>query len=191
MVREHTPEEIYDTCRKNGQLLLEEAIIQSDDLNAINPYAVNSFRVVTLLKDGKAHVIANAMRVNQNDAQVIGCGDDVYFIVKPDGTVDGHVVDDYGNIYEKHPLTGFPFKDMKIHGVQESFDLCCRAAEKIPQVRYIGWDVAFSTKGPVLVEGNEYPGFGVLQFYKLKDSHEGHIKEIEKVVGDEIHQIRM
>ena len=62
---------------------------------------------------------------------------------------------------------------------------------KIPQVRYIGWDIAFSVNGPVIVEGNEYPGFGVLQFYKLKDSHEGHLKDIENVVGDEIKNIKM
>lgn len=190
-VAEHTPEEIFESCRKSGQLLLEEAIIQSDDMNAVNPYSVNSYRVVTLLKDGKAHVIANALRVNQNDANVVGCSDDIYFAMKPDGTVDGNVVDDYGNVYTEHPLTRFKFADMKIKGVQQAFDMCCEAAEKIPQVRYIGWDIAFSVNGPVIVEGNEYPGFGVLQFYKLKDSHEGHLKDIENVVGDEIKNIKM
>ncbi len=103
---EHTPEEIFESCRKSGQLLLEEAIIQSDDMNAVNPYSVNSYRVVTLLKDGKAHVIANALRVNQNDANVVGCSDDIYFAMKPDGTVDGNVVDDYGNVYTEHPPHG-------------------------------------------------------------------------------------
>lgn len=190
-VAEHTPEELFETCKKNGQLLVEEAIIQSDDMNEVNPYSVNSYRVVTLLKDGKAQVIANALRVNQNDATVVGCSDDIYFAMKPDGSVDGNVVDDYGNIYTKHPLTGFEFANMRIKGVKEAFDLCCKAAEKIPQVRYIGWDIAFSDKGPVIVEGNEYPGFGVLQFYKLKDSHEGHLKDIEKAVGDEIYKIKM
>ena len=39
--------------------------------------------------------------------------------------------------------------------------------------------------------GQRIPGFGVLQFYKLKDSHEGHLKDIENVVGDEIKNIKM
>jgi hypothetical protein len=30
-----------------------------------------------------------------------------------------------------------------------------RSWEVIPQVKYIGWDVALSKKGPCLVEGND------------------------------------
>ena len=69
--------------------------------------------------------------------------------------------------------------------------MCIEAHKKIPQVRYIGWDIAFSNKGPVMVEGNEYPGYGLVQFYKLKNKRTGHLKEIADVLGDEMKNIKI
>ena len=184
-------EALYNELKKNGQLLVEDAIIQHEDLNQINPYVVCSFRIITLYKDGKAYMIANAMRINQDDAEVIGCTNDLYFSIGADGKIDSNVVDDYGNIYETHPMTGKRFSDVVIHGVKEAFDMCVEAHQRIPQVRYIGWDVAFSVNGPVMVEGNEYPGYGLVQHFKLKDKRTGHLKEIADVLGDEFDQIKL
>ncbi len=182
---------LYDELKSKDQLLVEDAIIQHEDLNAINPYVVNSFRVITLYKDGKAHMIANALRINQDDAEVIGCTNDLYFSIGADGRIDSNVVDDYGDIYETHPMTGKRFSDVYIHGVKDAFDMCVEAHDRIPQVRYIGWDVAFSEKGPVLVEGNEYPGYGLVQHFKLKDKRTGHLKEVADILGDEYDQIKL
>lgn len=182
---------LYKELVENNQLLVEEAIIQNDDLNEINPNAVNSFRVITLYKDGKVYLVNNALRINQDESNVIGCSNDLYFSLGEDGRIDGNVIDDYGNVYDTHPLTGKKFKDVKIAGVKEAFDMCKEAHMRIPQVRYIGWDIAFSVKGPVVVEGNEYPGFGLVQHYKLKDKSTGHLKEISDILGDEMKNIKL
>lgn len=184
-------EALYRELKANDQLLVEDAIIQHEDLNQINPYVVNSFRVITLYKDGQAHMIANALRINQDDAAVIGCTNDLYFSIGADGKIDSNVVDDYGNVYDTHPMTGKKFRDVYIHGVQDAFEMCKEAHQRIPQVRYIGWDVAFSVNGPVLVEGNEYPGYGLVQHFQLKDKRTGHLKEIADVLGDEYKQIKL
>ena len=190
-VADYTPEALLETCRAQKQYLLEQAIVQCDELNAVNPHSVLSLRVLTLVKDGKAHVIGNALRINKGEAAVVGGTDDLYFALKPDGTVDGNVVDDYGTVFETHPLTGFRFSELRVPQVQEAFDLCCRAAEKLPQVRYVGWDIAFSDHGPELIEGNDFPGYGLLQFYRFKGSRTGHLKDIEAVVGDELKKIKL
>lgn len=181
---------LYDELIKNKQFLVEEAIIQCEEMNEINPKAVNSYRIVTLVKDEKAYIVGNALRVNQFDADVIGCTNDVYFSMNEEGKIDSKVIDDYGNIYKTHPLTSKEFSKVVIPGVKEAFEMCKKAALEVPEVRYVGWDVAFSNKGPVMVEGNEYPGYGILQFYKLKDKRTGHLKDIEDVVGDEIKNIK-
>ncbi len=184
-------DKLYDELIKNNQILIEEAIIQSDDLNEINPNVVNSFRIITLYKDGKAYIINNALRINQDDTDVIGCTNDLYFSLNEKGIIDSNVIDDYANVYESHPMTGKKFKDVKIKGVKEAFKMCKEAALKIPQVRYIGWDVAFTKNGPVIVEGNEYPGYGLIQFYKLKNKKTGHLKEISDILGDEMKNIKL
>ncbi len=185
-------EKLYNNLIENKQFLVEEEIIQSKQLNEINPNVVNSFRVVTLVKDGKAYIVNNALRVNQDESEVIGCTNDLYFSFSSDGKIDSNVIDDYGNIYDKHPLTGKKFSDVLVKDVNEAFELCKKAALEVQEVRYVGWDVAFSNKGPVIVEGNEYPGYGIFQFFKLKNKKEGHLKEIEDIIGkDEINNMKI
>ena len=182
---------LYEELLANKQFLLEEEIVQSEQANEINPYVVNSYRIITLVKDGKAYVVGNALRVNQDKTDVIGCTNDLYFSFGEDGKIDSNVIDDFGNIYEKHPLTGKKFSEIKIDDIGKSFELCKKAALEVPEVRYVGWDVAFSNSGPVIVEGNEYPGYGVVQFYKLKGKRTGHLKDIEDVIKDEIKNIKI
>ena len=37
------------------------------------------------------------------------------------------------------------------------------AAQVVPQVGYVGWDVCFTPEGPCLVEGNQFPGHDIYQ----------------------------
>ena len=182
---------LYRELCDKGQYLIEEAIRQSDDLNEINPCSVNSFRIVTIYKDTGAKVVSNALRINQDDAEVIGCTNDLYCTLGEDGRIVSNVIDDYANVYTAHPMTGKRFDTVRIRDVKKAFDMCEEAASRIPQVRYIGWDVAFSDKGPVLVEGNEYPGYGILQFYALCGSRTGHLKEVADFLGEEYKKIKL
>ena len=88
-------------------------------------------------------------------------------------------------------MTNKKFSEVKIKGVKEAFEMCLKLHKKVPQIRYIGWDVAFTDNGPVLVEGNEYPGYGLIQHYALKNSKTGHLKEISDVLKDEMKNIKM
>lgn len=190
IVKDEKPDELYDRLRKNKQFLVEEAIKQCKEINEMNPNVVASFRIITLLKDGKVHLVNNALRINQDKSNVIGCTNDLYFSLGEDGKISSNVIDDYGTVYEKHPLTGKKFKDVVIPGVKEAFEMCKEAHLDLPEVRYIGWDIAFTDNGPVMVEGNDYPAFGLVQFHKLHDSKTGHKKEIADILGDEMKNIK-
>lgn len=179
---------LYDELKQEGLYLLEEEIIQIDELSKINPFAVNSFRVVTLVKDGKPHILANALRINIDESVAIGCSD-VYMRLSEDGKISSRVVDDVANIYEEHPITKIKFKDVKIPYIKEAFDLALKAAMEVPEVRYVGWDIAITKNGPVIVEGNEYPSYGVVQYYLFNNEHEGHLKKIADILGDEMKKI--
>jgi len=191
-VKKYDVKKLYKELVAKKQVLVEDAIKQSDELNEINPYVVNSFRIVTIYKDGKVYLVNNALRINQGENNIIGCTDDIYFSLNEKGKIDSNVIDDYGNIYDYHPLTNKKFSEVKITGVKEAFELVKKLHLEIPQVRYIGWDIAFSVNGPELVEGNEYPGYGLLQFYKLYESKKtGHKKEISDILKEEMKNINM
>ena len=42
-------------------------------------------------------------------------------------------------------------------------ELVLASAKRIPQLRYVGWDVAVTEKGVVFVEANQHPGHDILQ----------------------------
>ena len=194
-VTDHSEEgvrRLYDDLRAEGQILVEEAIVQHEAVNEINPHVVASFRVVTLVDgQGAAHLLANSLRVNRTTSSIIGCADDVYFSLGADGRLSSHAIDDYGRIYEAHPLTGKSFAEVCVPGVDQAFELCLRAALEVPQVRYVGWDIAISDHGPVLLEGNAYPGYGLFQYNKMTDRTTGHLADIAAVLGDEMRQIKL
>ena len=175
---------------QNKQYLLEEGIVQCDALNELNPSVVNSLRIVTLVKDNQSYLLNTALRMNQDKKDVIGCTDDVYCSIGADGRINSNVVDDFGNIYDRHPLTGKKFSEVVLPHMDQAIEICLRAALEVPQVRYVGWDVAFSVNGPLIVEGNEYPGYMLLQYYKLNGKRTGHLKEIQDIIGDEVYQIK-
>ena len=70
-------------------------------------------------------------------------------------------------------MTGTPIKGFQFPDWDKATDLVKRASMVIPQVAYIGWDVAFSDKGPVLVEGNDFAGHDIYQLPEHTHDHMG------------------
>lgn len=180
-----------DNAIKKGQYLLEEEIKQHDYVNEINPNAVNTFRIITLYKDGVVYILANSFRISLDLNPAIQCRDS-YLRLDEDGKPLCKFIDDDGVIYDKHPLTGFDFNSIdKIPFVKEAYDMVKEAALLVPEIRYIGWDVAITNDGPCIIEGNEFPSYGLIQNYLLNKDNPGHLKQISDVIGDEIKNIKL
>ena len=61
-----------------------------------------------------------------------------------------------GVIYETHPMTGIQLEGFQVPMFFEACELAKKASKVVPQVRYVGWDIAITPDGPALVEGNNY-----------------------------------
>ncbi len=177
---------LFNQLYNNKQYLIEDTLIQNEYLDWINPKAVNNVRLVTLLKDGEVYVVFKTLRINAGSEEVISCHD-IYMTLDDEGNVLGNVVDDECNIYKKHPVTGFKFKGAKIPHMDKALELVKSAAKLVPEMRWIGWDVAITEDGAAIIEGNNYPSFGLHQFYLLNDGEEiGKYKKIKEILKDEI-----
>ena len=62
--------------------------------------------------------------------------------------------------------------------------LCEECAKVIPQVRYVGWDIAITEKGPVVIEGNQFPGHDILQLPVHCPDKIGMLPVIKKALGE-------
>ena len=139
--------------------LLEERLIGHPDLARFNPSSVNTCRIVTLLNlDGQAEILYATLRIggpgrNTDNwhTQGIAAGID-----KDTGVIgEGMVRPEFGGtIHTSHPATGAKFTGEKIPDWPEICRLVEKAARITPFVHSVGWDVAATPTGPVMVEAN-------------------------------------
>jgi hypothetical protein len=96
------------------------------------------------------------------DGSVIDASKCSYILVlNSDGTVKEGVVKD-STFFEKtdyHKDTGKKLSDLKVPFMSEVYDIVKKAAMRCPETQYIGWDVAVTKDGPVLIEGNGCSGY--------------------------------
>ncbi len=148
--------------------LAEECIVQCATMAGFNASSVNTYRICTVLEQGEAHVLYFFVRIGVAGRTVdnlhaggLACPVDLEtgVITAPGysvymGEPRTHLV----HPDSKHPLEGF---QMPMH--KEAMALVCEAAKRVPQVGYVGWDLAITDNGPVLIEGNPFPGHDILQ----------------------------
>lgn len=158
---------LYDRLLAAGCTVLEEVIVQHDQLNQLYPCSINTLRLVTMLdrETGKVAVPVAFFRIG-NGGRFVDNFNSKGMAVPVDeltGIVKCNAMDKQKNLYVNHPMTGTPIKGFKFPYYDEALELCRRAAHVVPEIGYVGWDVAFTPTGPVLVEGNDYPGHDIYQ----------------------------
>ncbi len=181
-------EALYARLTEGKQYLLEEAICQHEELNRLCPSSVNTLRVVTLLVNGQAQYVYSLLRMGSGQSNVdnISSGG-MYTLIEADGIMHYPAFcDKTGLYYDTHPFTGTKFQGYSLPYFKESIELCKHAAMVEPRLGYIGWDVAITPKGPVLVEGNNLPGYDMAQNAKFHPDGIGLLPVFEALVGGPI-----
>lgn len=176
-------DELYSYLTKEeSNYELEEVILQHPEVSKIYPNSINTIRVITIVTTEddkpyislpkeerenaklKCHVIYACCRIGNG-----GCIDNftsggmVTPVDEKTGIIKFAAMDKKKNVYEKHPVTGYMIKGFQFPYWKEVLEMCEKASFEIPEVGYVGWDVAITPDGPVFVEGNELPGYNLYQ----------------------------
>lgn len=181
-------DEVYDYLTSEGMNFeLEEVITQCDEVNSIYAGSINTVRIVTILDDlNTPHVICAYFRIgNGKYVDNFNSGGMVAPVDEEAGIVKDKAIDKKKNLYEYHPTTNALIKGFKFPKWNEALELVKKASFKVPEMRYIGWDVCFSNKGPILVEGNEYPGHDIYQLPEHTHDKMGIWPKFTKAFTDE------
>ena len=151
------------------EILSQESIFQNVvdqhlEVNKVYPHSLNTIRFDTFIdKNNTIHILSAFMRFGCGGSFVDnGSSGGIYLSVDLDtGKLKGnsHQLMKYGGKQlEKHPDTNFVFESFEIPYFQESKDLIKKAVSYLPD-RIIGWDIAISKDGPIIIEGNDNNSF--------------------------------
>ncbi|HEY0060382.1 MAG TPA: sugar-transfer associated ATP-grasp domain-containing protein, partial [Flavisolibacter sp.] len=151
-----------------GFYVIQEGLVQHEEVNQIYAGAINTFRVITECIQGEAQLLFALLRMGRGGNQVDNASSGgVYTKIDPVSGALGDVAIAHDRAaFEAHPDTGFQFKGATIKAWQNVKALALEAAIKFREIRHVGWDIALTPDGPVIIEINKRPDMDMIQdFY--------------------------
>lgn len=152
-------DDLYQALMDNRQYLIEEFFKQHPKMSELSPTSVNTLRVITFLDDEKIPRILVSVLKSGLGSHVDNIGQGgMYTILDDTGTVVYPFIDKDCNQHTKHPITGTDLIGFQVPHYEQLVSSIKEACLVIPQVRYMGWDVAVGVDGPEIIEGNSSTG---------------------------------
>jgi hypothetical protein len=187
--QETNANDLFSRLTADKKFVVEQCVEQHPDVAALYPHSVNTMRLVSIMDDsGEVHIVFRAMRLGAGGGVVDNFNSGGMFVlVGEDGTISSDAINKETTIFTSHPDTGVRFVDTKIPFYTESVEMVRYAASKIPKLRYVGWDVAVTNDGPLLIEVNQHPGHDILQSkVYLRDNDKGVLPVFKKAINGEL-----
>lgn len=173
-------EEYFKNAIQN-RIFLEELVMQHPDMNKLCSKSVNTMRIMTFNDHGNPRIIWMGLRVGNgiNSIDNFHAKGMAVNIDYDTGKLIGNAVDKDLNEYTEHPVTHVTFNNFQLPYFNEAKNMVLNASLKSDKILVVGWDVAISDKGPVIIEGNRRPGFDIVQVLSG-----GRMDIINNVLGD-------
>ena len=166
----------------NGIFLLQMLIDnQHEGMKKLFPGAVNTLRI-TLVKNGKgdSELLGVMCMMGAHGAE---CSNwhfgGVCANVKSDGTIDRYGYSMSDKRVLQHPDSGVVFEGYKIPYYDEAVALAKRCMNMFYGLKSVGWDVAITTNGPIVIEGNDDWGLAAHQMVENKGWAERYFKYLD------------
>lgn len=143
-----------------GRYILQNVVEQHEMVNRINPSCINTIRIITIRgKSGAINVFAASMRIGVSKDSFVDnrAAGGMAVGITEEGRLKkyGFQHVEFGGKSEKHPVTGTVFEGYQLPFWNEVVDLVTKAHGCFRGIQSIGWDVAITPTGPILIEGND------------------------------------
>ncbi len=166
-----------------GEAVLEELVVQHPVMAGMCPTSVNTIRIATMLGDKKEGIVYAFLRIgNGKVMDNVDCGGMAARVDLESGKLLTVAADKAGNVFDRHPMTGTSIIGFTVPYWEEAKKMCLEAMRKVPQMRFIAWDVAITPDGPVFIEGNSFPSHAIPQFAAHYPDGIGILPEFEKFI---------
>lgn len=147
---------VFDMLREKGHVVVEQMIVQAEELAAFNPSSVNTLRVVTLKLKDRVVIFYPVLRTGVGSSIVdnASSGGIIAPVDAQTGIVTGCAKDEKGNCYIRHPNSKVVYPGFQVPRWQEAVSFVTELAYVVETNHYVGWDLALTQDGWVMVEGN-------------------------------------
>ena len=148
-------------------VLLEECLVNHPQMR-FNNRSLNTLRITTIMDShDNVNIIKISLRCGVGDSVVDNfcAGGVVYPVNKDYGRIEGpgcHST--LGQECFVHPGSDIFMLGREIPFWTDVIAIVKEAASLLPQVRFIGWDVAITDRGPAIIEGNQRPGAQLIEY---------------------------
>ncbi|HEY9114844.1 MAG TPA: sugar-transfer associated ATP-grasp domain-containing protein [Bacteroidales bacterium] len=154
---------------QNKICIIQRKIDSHFDIRKINDSALNTTRIVTIRNGDDIKYLAGFQSFATNGAEIdswssgsVYAGIDIENSCLKKYAITS-VSDNRPGLLEEHPDSNIVFEGYKIPYLNESVELCIKAHRLFYFNFVIGWDIAITDDGPIIVEANEKPGMNVVQ----------------------------
>ena len=162
--------------------IVEQIVQQDAEIGSFWNETLNTVRIMSLIdKDGNFHVLNSIIKIGtKHDADNLVAGGLACGIDTKTGIICTNGVSIDGKVFEAHPLSGKPFKGFQIPKWERITKTCEQAARLVPEMPYVGWDIALNSEGEVdIIEGNHNQAGFLVQFPFAISEHIGRRSSIE------------
>ena len=150
-----------------GGCLIERRVFNVGQTAQIYPHSLNTFRIVTIRSmDGKWHVPVHTLKFGSGNIGVdnIKAGG-IMVLLDEQGVAVQALSDFFTQPVSHHPDSGLPLTGFKPEGFSEVIDLSLRASRRLALFGTIGWDIAYTAHGPMIIEANTLWGANYQRFF--------------------------
>lgn len=177
-------EKYYNECKEN-RIFLEEVVSQNKELNRLCPASCNTIRIMTFNNHGKPEILWAGLRIGNgvNAVDNFHAGGMATEIDLSTGCLTKPALNKDLKEFTHHPKTNVKIQGFKIPYFAEVKEMVKKASLRSDKILVVGWDVAITDNGPLIIEGNRRPGFDVVQVASRRgrmDIIEHVLKEIDK-----------
>lgn len=147
---------LFQDMMVKGPRLLEERVVQNNVMGVLNPSSVNTVRCITLNTMDGIVVSYCFLKVGRKGSFVDngGSGGILVGIDKKYGKLNTDGYDELNVRYVTHPDSGVNLKGYQLPDWEQLIHMCVEMSGQMPTVKYIGWDLAYTDTGWIVIEGN-------------------------------------
>lgn len=151
-----TADYFFDKLPPGRKIIVEELIQQADVMRQFNDSSVNTVRCTTLNVNGTIKILFCFLRTGRTGSFVDngGAGGLIIGIDDNNGVLCTEAVDEVNHRFSEHPDSHVVFRGFQLPDWPQMIRICKEMAGLIPDARIIGWDMAYTNEGWVVVEGN-------------------------------------